>query len=141
MYRSFCFSLPLDLSPIALHISLVDAASRSLCTRFPPLPSLLGAERLSTCTVPLPAALHHLTVLSSPAGEPQGFLRASLCLPSLVWLPCPFCPRPAQSGPCQTQVSIRWWGSKTQSVTARTLDSTAFFTITLYLVLPPHNFF
>ena len=105
MYRSFCFSLPLDLSPIALHISLVDAASRSLCTRFPPLPSLLGAERLSTCTVPLPAALHHLTVLSSPAGEPQGFLRASLCLPSLVWLPRPFCPRPAQSGPCQTQVS------------------------------------
>ena len=36
---------------------------------------------------------------------------------------------------------MRWWSSKPQSVTAQTLDSAAFFTITLLSSHPPHNFF
>ena len=35
----------------------------------------------------------------------QGVTHAILCLPSLVWLPPLFCPRPSKSGPCPTQGS------------------------------------
>ena len=35
---------------------------------------------------------------------------------------------------------MRWWGSKPQSVTDRTLESTAFLRLHFYLVLPTHNF-
>ena len=84
--RSFRFSLPPYLSPISPHISPVDAASLSLCTRFsPPIsPGTRATVHLDgapSCRTPL------LVYDFLPFWAAQGFPCASLCLPYLVRLP------------------------------------------------------
>ena len=76
---SFRFSLPLDLYPINPHISLIHAASLSLCTRFyPPISpgrrSTVHLDGAPTCRPP------PLVCAFSPDGQPKKFLsRASVC--------------------------------------------------------------
>ena len=86
LYCSFCFYLPPDQSPIALHLSIVDTASYSICTRFslhvsPGCGATTHLDGAPACRTP------PLVCAFLPFWASQVVPRTSLFLPSPVQLP------------------------------------------------------